>query len=149
MRKFLKRLFRQTNGGAALEFGIVFPIFAVLIVGIAEYGMVMVQIMAVNNAAQIGANYAMLNGYNPTNTNIQNAVNAATGIPKANVTVAEMCGCANGATISSLGCGPPMPLCGSQTAGAYVTVTVSQAYSPVAPGIPSPLKAAALVRVLQ
>jgi Flp pilus assembly protein TadG len=147
MREFLRHLFRQSNGGAAVEFGIIFPFFAILILGIVEYGMVMFQIMAVNNAAQIGANYAMLNGYNVTN--IQNAVHNATGIAAGNVTATEICGCATGTSVTNLGCGPPLPLCGTLTGGAYVTVKVTLAYSPVAPGIPSPLTAAAFARVLQ
>ena len=147
MWKRLRQFRRATNGGAAVEMGIIFPFFTLLVLGVTEYGLAMFQIMAVNNAAQIGANYAMINGYNPTN--IKNAVNAATNIPAANVTVTEICGCTNGTSISNLGCGPPLPLCGTQTAGAYVTVSVSQAYSPVAPGITSPLTAAVTVRVLQ
>jgi Flp pilus assembly protein TadG len=148
MRKFLRHIFRQTNGGAAIEFGIIFPIFPILIVGIVDYGSVIFQIMAVSNAAQVGANYALLNGYQPTT--IQNKVSAATGIAVGNISVKEICGCPTGSTVTDLGCAPPLPTCvGNQTAGAYVTVKITQPYSPVAPGIPSPLTATAFVRVLQ
>jgi Flp pilus assembly protein TadG len=146
--KFSRRLCRRTDGGAAVEFGIIFPFFAVLVLGLAEYGMVMFQFMNVSHASQVGANYAMLNGFNPAN--IKTAVTNATGIPAGNITVAETCGCATGTAIAATSCGPPLPACGNGlTAGAYVTVTVTRAYSPAAPGIPSPLTAATLVRVLQ
>jgi Flp pilus assembly protein TadG len=148
MCELLKRSLRETNGGAAVEFGITFPIFLILILGIAQYGTAVFQMMAVSNAAQVGANYAMINGSNPTT--IQNKVNAATGIPAANVSVTEICGCATGSAVTNLGCTPPPPNCsGNQRPGIYVTVTVTKEYSPVAPGIPSPLTASSFVRVLQ
>lgn len=148
MWQFLQRLGRRTDGGPALEFGIVFPFFAILIFGIAEYGMVMFQFMEVSQAAQVGANYAMLTGFNAAN--IQAAVTSATGFPAGDITVAQSCGCAAGTSITAMTCKSPMPKCtNGLTAGSYVTVTVSQAYSPVAPGIPSPLKSAVLVRVYQ
>jgi Flp pilus assembly protein TadG len=148
MWKFLRRLCRRTEGGAAVEFGFVFPFCTILILGVTEYGLALLQYMNINNAAQVGANYAMLSGFN--STNIKSAVTSATGIPAGNITVGETCGCASGTSIISTSCGPPLPACGNGlTAGAYVTVTVNQAYASVAPGIPTTLTAAALVRVLQ
>lgn len=148
MGTFLRQFCRRTDGGPAVEFGFIFPVFAVLIAGLVEYGMVMFQYMNVSQAAQVGANYAMLTGYNAAN--IQTAVTNATGIPAGNVTVAKSCGCATGAGISPTSCRTPLPSCGNGvTAATYVTVTVAQPYSPVAPGIPSPLRASVLVRVLQ
>jgi Flp pilus assembly protein TadG len=147
MREILKRTLRETDGGPAVEFGIIFPIFLILILAIAEYGSVIFQIMAVSNAAQVGANYAMLNGYDPAI--IKNKVNAATGIAATNIAVTEICGCPTGRSVSNLGCSPnPAPCAGNQTPGTYVTVTITQPYSPVAPGIPSPLTASSFVRVL-
>jgi Flp pilus assembly protein TadG len=148
MREFLKRLFRETNGGPAVEFGIIFLIFPVLIAGIVYYGTAIFQIMAVSNAAQVGANYAILNGYNPAT--IQAKVNAATGVATNNISVSETCGCPTGSTVTTFGCSPPLPTCtGNQAPGAYVTVTIRQPYSPAAPGLPSPLVASSFVRVLQ
>jgi Flp pilus assembly protein TadG len=149
MRKHLSlsRLFRETEGGAAVELGIIFPIFTVLVLGVIEYGMAIFQIMNVSHAAQVGAQFAMLKGYNVAN--IQAAVTAATGIAAGNVTVTEQCGCAAaGPSLTVTSCGPPLPPCGGgQQAGAYVTVNVRWAYSPAAPGIPSPLVAQTVVRV--
>jgi Flp pilus assembly protein TadG len=140
MGTFLRRLCHRTDGGAAVEFGFVFPLFLILLMGIAEYGLAMFQMMNVSNAAQVGAQYAMLNGYDPNNPNaIANAVNAASGIPAGSVSVTEVFGCANGASIGACGSGV--------TPGGYVKVTVSQPYSPVAPGIPSPMTIATWVRV--
>jgi Flp pilus assembly protein TadG len=148
MWNFLRHLYRRTDGGAAVEFGFVFPFFAIMILGVVEYGTVMFQFMNVSHAAQVGANYAMLGGFNTAN--IRAEVTNATGIPAGNISVVQSCGCATGSAITAMPCGPPLPVCASGlTAGEYVTVTVSQAYSPVAPGVPSPLTAAVLVRVFQ
>jgi Flp pilus assembly protein TadG len=150
MREFLRRLLRQTNGGPGLEFGIVFPILLILVLAIVDYGAAIFQFMAVSNAAQVGANYAVLIGYNPTT--IQAKVNAATGIATNNIYVTELCGCPTGAAITKIDstCTPALPRCaGNQPPGAYVTVTIKQPYSPVAPGISSPLTASSFVRVLQ
>jgi Flp pilus assembly protein TadG len=146
MSKYLRPLWHRADGGAAVEFGIVFPFFSILLLGIVEYGMVPFQIMNVSYAAQVGAQYAMLNGYNATN--IQNAVAAASNIPAGNVTVSETCGCANGTALVAKVCvQPPLTCADGQPAGAYVTVTVSQPYSPIAPFVPSPLTAGTMVRV--
>jgi Flp pilus assembly pilin Flp len=148
MREFLRRLVRHTSGGAAVEFGIIFPMFLIVILAVVEYGLAIFQIMSVSNAAQVGANYAMINGYHPTT--IRNKVNAATGIATANIAVSEVCGCPTGSAVTDLGCTPPLPSCaGDQRPGAYVRVTITQEYSPVAPGIPSPLTASSFVRVRQ
>jgi Flp pilus assembly protein TadG len=148
MWKLLRRLLRQTGGGPAVEFGIIFPFIAILILGITQYGMVMFQYLKISQAAQVGANFAMLTGFNVAN--VQAAATNATGVPASNIAVVETCGCATGTAISATTCGPPMPICGNGlTAGAYVTVTVKQDFTPPVPGITSPLKAAVLVRVLQ
>jgi Flp pilus assembly protein TadG len=148
MCKFLTHLWRRTDASAAVEFGFVFPFFSVLILGVAEYGMIPFQVMNINYAAQVGAQYAMLNGYNVAN--IQSAVTAASGIPAASITVTETCGCPNGTSVTAAlnGCRPPLPTCADGlTAGGYATITVSLAYSPVVPGINSPLTATTMVRV--
>ena len=145
MRHYLSHFCRQTDGGPAVELGIIFPFFTILVLGIAEYGMVMFQIMNVSNAAQVGAQYAMLNGFDAVGT--QNAVANATGLPTGDVAVTEQCGCTTGTGISPTACPPPPTACGGSPAGAYVTVTVTVPYSPVAPGVASPLTAATLVRV--
>lgn len=150
MREFLRRLLRQTDGGPGLEFGFVFPILLILVLAIVDYGLAIFQFMAVSNAAQVGANYAVLIGYNPAA--IQAKVSAATGIAAANITVTELCGCPSGTAITKVDntCTPALPRCaGDQPPGAYVTVAISQPYSPPAPGLPQVLKASSFVRVLQ
>ena len=146
MRSHIMRLWYQTGGGAAVEFGFVFPFFSILILGVVEYGMVPLQVMNLSNAAQVGAQYAMLKGYNPTS--IQAAVTAASGIPAGSISVTESCGCPTGTAITSTSCTPPLPTCSNgQVAGAYVTVSVQQALALAAPGIPNTLTAATVVRV--
>jgi Flp pilus assembly protein TadG len=150
MREFLRRLLRQTDGGPGLEFGFVFPILLILVLAIVDYGLAIFQFMAVSNAAQVGANYVVLNGFNP-NT-IQARLSAVTGIAAANITVSELCGCPTGTAITKIDntCTPALPRCaGDQPPGAYVTVTISEPYSAPAPGLPKEVKASSFVRILQ
>lgn len=143
------RLLRCTKGNAALEMGIVFPIFVTLIVGISQYGLAIFQIMEVGYAAQAGANYAMKNGFNVSG--IETAVIQATALPNVSANSpapSQACGCASPTTgISSATCGTTCPGTGAGSAGTYVTVSASAAYSPVLPGIPSPIVAKAVVRI--
>jgi Flp pilus assembly protein TadG len=138
------RLLRCTKGNAALEMGIIFPIFVTLIVGIAQYGLAIFQIMEVGYAAQVGANYAVNNGFNAAN--IQTAVTSATALSTITApTPTEACFCASATGLSSATCGGTCA--GGGTASFYVTVQSSAGYSPVLPGIPSPITAQAVVRL--
>jgi Flp pilus assembly protein TadG len=142
------RLLRCTKGNAALEMAIVFPIFVTLIGGISQYGLAIFQIMEVGYAAQAGANYAMTNGFNVSG--IETAVTKATALPNVSATripPSQACGCASTTGISSATCGTTCPGTGAGSAGTYVTVSASVAYSPVLPGIPSPITAKAVVRI--
>lgn len=146
MRNPIRRFLSCCRGNAALELGIVFPIFVTLIVGVSQYGLAIFQIMEAGYAAQVGANYATTNGFNAGA--IQTAVTSATAL--ASVTApapTQACGCASTSGISSATCGSTCPGTGAGPAGTYVTVNASVAYSPALPGIPSPFNASTVVRI--
>jgi Flp pilus assembly protein TadG len=146
MRIPIRRFLRCSHGNAAIELGIIFPIFVTLIVGVSQYGLAIFQIMEVGYAAQVGANYAITNGFKTGA--IQTAVTSATAL--ANITApvpTQACGCASSTGISSAACGTTCPGTGAGPAGTYVTVNASVSYSPVLPGIPSPINAKAVVRI--
>jgi Flp pilus assembly protein TadG len=137
------RLLRCTKGNAALEMGIIFPIFVTLIVGVSQYGLAIFQFMEVGYAAQVGANYAVTNGFNAAN--IQAAVTSATSLSTITApTPTQACSCASTTGLSAATCGSTCATGG--TAGTYVTVNSSATYSPVLPGIPSPMTGRAVVR---
>jgi Flp pilus assembly protein TadG len=139
------RLLRCTKGNAALEMGIIFPIFVTLIVGVTQYGLAIFQFIEVGYAAQVGANYALTNGFDAAN--IQTAVTSATGLSTITApTPTQACGCASATGITAATCGTTCPG-GGGPAGTYVTVKSSATYSPVLPGIPSPMTGQAVVRI--
>jgi hypothetical protein len=127
-----------------MEFGIVFPIFITLMLGVGQYGMAIFQVMEVGYAAQVGANYALTNGFDTAK--IQTAVTSATALSSVTAPApTQACGCASTTGVTAAICGTPCD--GGGTAGTYVTVNASATYSPVLPGIPSPITAKAVVRI--
>jgi Flp pilus assembly protein TadG len=138
------RFLRCSNGSAAMEVGVIFPFFFALVVGTAQYGLAIYQIMEVQYAAQVGADFALTNGFDAAA--IQTAVTSATAFTAVTApTPTQACGCASVTGIATATCGTP---CADGTsAGTYVTVTASAAYSPVVSGIPSPLVGGAMVRI--
>jgi Flp pilus assembly protein TadG len=115
------RLFRRNRrAAAAVEFAIVAPIFFLLVLGMIEYGrMVMVQ-QVITNASREGAREAVLDGATAaTVTSTVNDYLTAGSISGATVTV------------------DPSPLSGAEF-GDPVTVTVSIPFSQVS-WLPSPM----------
>jgi Flp pilus assembly protein TadG len=149
--KFIRTLLEADKGSAAVEMGIVFPIFALLILSVAGYGMMLFQMMEVNYATLVGADYAFNNqpGFNAGN--ISNAVTNATGLASisANPAPSQFCGCASLTGVSNVGSPPCTGTCtgGTTTAGLYVSVSAQAAYSPVMPGITSPITSTQVVRI--
>jgi Flp pilus assembly protein TadG len=141
------RLLRCTKGNAALEMGIIFPIFVALMLGVSQYGLAIFQFMEVGYAAQVGANYALTNGFNAAN--IQTAVTSATGLSTITAPLpTQACFCASltpAIGLSAATCGATCASGG--TAGVYVTVKSSAVYSPALPGMPSPMTGQAVVRI--
>jgi hypothetical protein len=89
--------------------------------------------MQVEDAAQIGAQWAMKNGFDPNNTsNISNAVTSATNAsPAISASPApfQFCGCATGSSVSTATCGATCP--GGAQAGTYVTVSAQRTYNTI------------------
>jgi Flp pilus assembly protein TadG len=115
------RLFRlQRRGAAAVEFAIVAPLFFLLVMGMIEYGrMVMVQ-QVITNASREGARRAVLDG--ATTTAVQSTVTSymtSSSISGATITVTP---------------NPPS----SAASGSPITVTVSIPFSQVS-WLPSPM----------
>jgi Flp pilus assembly protein TadG len=142
MRHFLHRLTRRCpwideRGNAAIEFAIVLPMLMTMVVGTVDYGIAMTQQMEVQHAAQAGAEFAALHGFD--SSQISNAVSNATALSGLSVSPAptQACGCPSGSTISSVSC---TDTCTSgATAGTYVTVSAQATYTTILPypGIPN------------
>src|SRR5947209_5111210 len=69
-------LLLATDAIAAVEFAVIAPLLAGILVPVTDLGMCLYQKMQVQNSAQAGAQYASAHGWN--STSIQNAVTGAT-----------------------------------------------------------------------
>lgn len=129
--RLLARIGRRKDGAAAVEFAVALPLLAAVVLPMLDIGMATYQEMQVIDAAQAGADYALLHGWN--STNIQSAVTNATNLTGVTATPApsNFCGCPSGTAVSSATCGST---CGNgQTAGSYVTVGAEVTFTPLVP----------------
>ena len=142
-------LMRAERGNAAIEFALATPILIGLLEPVADLGIAFSQQLQVQQAAQAGAQYALLHGYN--SSAISNAVTAATALPSVSASPAptQGCGCPTGTTISTVACASVCP--NGETAGTYVFVNAQYPYTSVMPysvlGSQTTLTAQASVRI--
>jgi len=111
----------RDDGGAAIEMGIVFPFLMLLTTGLVDVGVEMMTQMAVNNASQAGAAYAVMNPADATSggSGISAAMNAASGL-----------------AIQAI----PAPSFAIASGAGVVTVTASFNYTPILRWSASPTK---------
>ena len=134
-----RRLVRQSRGNAALEMALIAPALVFMLVGVGDFGMAAYRKMQVQHAAQAGAEYAILHGFDAAS--ITTAVTGATAFNGVTATPApaQSCGCASGTTVAAATCGST---CASGlAAGVYVTVSSQGSYTTILPypGMPSSL----------
>ena len=140
---------RDSRGAAAVEFALVAPLLVGFLAPIADIGMQTYASMQVEIAAQAGARYAILKGFD--STAIQSAVTNATAFTTITASPApsSSCGCPSGNTIATATCGDTCA--NGQTAGNYVTVNAQMSFQPMFPipviGQASTLSSQAVVRV--
>lgn len=125
--RFLARAVGNTSGAAAIEFGVVVPLLALMVTAVVDIGFHVYYKMQVEDAAQVGAEWAIRNGFDATA--ISNAVLSATNASRISASPAPttFCGCATGSSISSANCGTTCP--GGAQAATYVTVSAQMTYS--------------------
>lgn len=119
----IRRLVCDQTGASAVEFALVAPMLIALVVGLADFGSALRERMQLTAAAHAGIQYAARNPDNPGG--ISSAVNAASSIPSARLTVSTTtaCECADGSAVACAG-----GACPAGSARTYVTVAVSESY---------------------
>src|SRR5438477_8583921 len=121
---------REKSGVAAIEFAVIVPVLLLLFVCITDLGLGVYQNMQVGIAAQYGAQYALVNGYdsNAIVSAVKNSSDLALG-----VTATTFCGCAGGGT-GVIQAGTCKANCNDGSAtGSYARVTVTHTYSTLLP----------------
>ncbi|MGY3440650.1 Flp pilus assembly protein TadG [Bradyrhizobium sp. USDA 4473] len=129
LRPLLRRLragVRDRRGVAAIEFGVMIPLLTLMVVSVTDIGLALFRKMQVENAAQAGAQYAIVRGFDTTG--VSNAVIAATNSTAimASPQPLQFCGCPTSAGISTVSCGAVCPS-GAQ-AGTYAMVSAQGTY---------------------
>ena len=130
--RYLRRIIaalRDARGVSAVEFALAAPLLATILTLLVDFGFGFYEKMQVEDAAQAGAQYALLNGWN--STAIQNAVTSATTLSGLTATPAptQSCGCPNGTAIAAATCGSTCS--NGLSAGTYVTVNAQATYTPL------------------
>lgn len=152
MRAFGQRaatLVRARGGLAAIEFAILGPVLVMVLICTADLGLALYHAMQVESAAQAGAEYATVHGFD--NTGISNAVTSATSgfSISASPAPTEFCGCPNGTGVTQATCGSTCA--NGDGAGIYVQVGAAGTYTTVIhyPSLPATfsLASSAVVRV--
>ena len=128
--------FHDGSGVVAIEFAFIAPLLVLMFVCLADLGLGIYAKMQVNNAAQYGAQYALVNGYDASA--ITAAVKSSSDVGSLTVTPSSICGCpgANG-VLPTLTCG--IGCTDGSTPGTYVRVSVTHSYATLIPypGLPA------------
>lgn len=117
----------DTSGATAIEFGVMIPLLSLMVVSLTDIGLAVYRKMQVENAAQAGAQYAIIRGFDATG--ISKAVTSATNSTAVTATPSpvQFCGCPTSAGVSTVSCGT---VCSSGAlAGTYTTVSAQATYS--------------------
>ena len=150
---------RRAEGGAsAVEFALLAPALLAFIVPVIDLGMAFSSQIKVQQAAQAGAQYALLWGGSNA-SNIESVVTGATTLSvSASPAPSQSCGCISGTTVTLSGTPPCSPANGVATCangltpGTYVTVNAKASYTPLLPyasvlSNPTTLTAQSIVRI--
>lgn len=125
-KQLAKAAYDDKTGIAAIEFAIIIPMLMLMFVGLVDLGIGVYRSMEVKNAAQAGAEYAVVNGFNASA--ISTAVTSATRYSSiaASPAPTQFCGCASNTGVTNATCGATCS--NGFTAGTYVTVSAAATY---------------------
>lgn len=129
LRGHFSRAAKDTGGVAAVEFAFMIPIFGLMLISVTDIGLSVYRKMQVTGAAQVGAQYAVVHGFDAIA--ISAAVSSASKATAVTATPSptKFCGCLTGVSISTASCGTTCP--GGSQAGTYTTVSAQASYSTI------------------
>jgi Flp pilus assembly protein TadG len=125
-RLWLARVAVDDSGAAAIEFGVLVPVLALIGTAVVDIGLGISRKIQVEDAAQAGIQYVIMHGYDTNG--ISSAVTSATGNSQitASPPPVQYCGCPTSTAIGTVSCGTICP--NSAPAGTYVTVAAQSTY---------------------
>lgn len=131
LRDVMRAMRDDRCGIAAIEFAIMVPTLVMMTICTVDLGMGIYSNMQVQNAAQAGAQYAMVHGFDANS--ISSAVSNATGQSgiSASPPPVQYCGCATAAGVTTIACGSPCPA--GAVYGNYVQVSTQGTYKTILP----------------
>lgn len=131
LRDTMRAMRADRRGVAAIEFAIMVPTLIMMTVCTVDLGMGIYTNMQVQDAAQAGAQYAMVHGFdaNSISTVVSNAT-AQSGISASPAPV-QYCGCATAAGVTNVTCGAACPA--GAVSGTYVQVSTQGTYTTILP----------------
>jgi Flp pilus assembly protein TadG len=150
------RCFLGSDGTVVTEFAFAAPILVVLVMGIADFGMLAAGTAALEGATRVGAEYARNNsscqadlGGSSCISGIKSAVQSTGNFSPAITFPSDpsaSCECDDGTSIT---CGTTCVGAGKVPNRVLITVTASQAFTPILswPGIPTSLTASTEMRI--
>ena len=126
---FLAGRERGIEGVAAIEFAVVIPPLVVAMICASDLGLGIYRRMQVQNAAQLGAEYAVAHGFDAGS--ISSAVSSGSNFPSLSVspTPTQFCGCPGATGIATSDCASSCPSGGAP--GTYVTVSTQGTYNTI------------------
>jgi Flp pilus assembly protein TadG len=131
LRDLMRVMRADRRGVAAIEFAIMVPTLIMMTVCTVDLGMGIYTNMQVQDAAQAGAQYAMVHGFdaNSISTVVSNATGQS-GISASPAPV-QYCGCATAAGVTNVTCGAACPA--GAVSGTYVQVSTQATYTTIVP----------------
>lgn len=131
LRDTMQSMRGDRRGVAAIEFAIMVPTLIMMTVCTVDLGMGIYTNMQVQDAAQAGAQYAIVHGFdaNSISTVVSNATGQS-GISASPAPV-QYCGCATAAGVTNVTCGAACPA--GAVSGTYVQVSTQATYTTILP----------------
>jgi Flp pilus assembly protein TadG len=148
-----------SDGTALVEFALAAPILVTLVLGIADFGLLAAKNAALEGATRVGAEYARDNSTCQSNIQATSCISGiktamqsggnfspALTFPSSSPPFPASCECDDGTSIT---CGTTCVGAGKTPNRVLVTVTATQAYTPILPwpGIPTSLTASTELRI--
>jgi Flp pilus assembly protein TadG len=136
MRTVLPSLARDRRGVAAVEFALVCTLLFILLAGITDYGLALLDKSRLANAVAQGVQYAFLNPAS-SSSRVQTVVQSSSSLSGVVATVAgPVCRCITGTTTPTLATPATCnTACADGTQpGTYFTISANYSYNAILPG---------------